>query len=92
MALIGVRELRHKTAEILRRVREENQAYVITLQGRPVALLSPLDQEKVESEMLHAARQSAVDSWAVYRQLAEEIRQSMPTDVDTQSLMDDLRR
>jgi prevent-host-death family protein len=92
MALIGIRELRQKTAEVLRRVQEEGRAYVITQQGRPVALLSPLDQEKMEAEILRSARQSVTDSWKVYNQLAEEIRKAWPADVDTKTLLDDIRR
>jgi prevent-host-death family protein len=92
MALIGIRELRQKTAEVLRRVREEGEAYVITQQGRPVALLSPLDQEKIEAEILRSARQSVSDGWKVYRQLAEDIRQAWPADLETQALLDDIRR
>lgn len=92
MALIGIRELRQKTAEVLRRVREEGEAYVITQQGRPVALLSPLDPEKIEAEILRSARQSVSGGWKVYRQLAEDIRQAWPTDLETQTLLDDIRR
>ncbi len=92
MALIGIRELRQKTAEVLRRVQEEGQAYVITQQGRPVALLSPLDQEKIEAEILRSARQSVSDSWQVYRQLAEEMRKTWPAGVETQTLLDEMRR
>jgi prevent-host-death family protein len=92
MALIGIRELRQKTAEVLRRVQQEGQAYVITQQGRPVALLSPLDQEKIEAEILRSARQSVSDGWRVYHQLAEEIRKAWPVGLETQTLMDDIRR
>lgn len=92
MALIGIRELRQKTAEVLRRVQQEGQAYVITQQGRPVALLSPLDQEKIEAEILRSARQSVSDGWRVYHQLAEEIRKAWPAGLETQTLMDDIRR
>lgn len=92
MALIGIRELRQKTAEVLRRVQQEGQAFVITQQGRPVALLSPLDQEKIEAEILRSARQSVSDGWRVYHQLAEEIRKAWPAGLETQTLMDDIRR
>ena len=92
MALIGIRELRQKTAEVLRRVQEEGQAYVITLQGRPVALLSPLDQKKIEAEILRSALQSVSDGWQVYARLANELRGKWPKGVTTQSLMDEIRR
>ncbi len=72
MALIGVRELRQKTSEILRHVQEEKAEYVITYQGKPVALLLPLDPEAVEKAMLEAGKRSAV-GWKRYAELAEEI-------------------
>jgi prevent-host-death family protein len=92
MALIGIRELRQKTAEILRRVQQNGEAYVITQQGRPIALLSPLDQEKMEAEILRAASQSVPDGWQVYARLANELRQKWPKDLSTQSLLDQTRR
>jgi prevent-host-death family protein len=92
MALIGIRELRQKTAEVLRRVQEDGQTYVITQQGRPVALLLPLDQKKIEAEILRSALQSVSDGWRVYHQLAEEIRKAWPAGLETQTLMDDIRR
>jgi prevent-host-death family protein len=92
MALIGIRELRQKTAEILRRVQQEGEAYVITQQGRPVALLSPLNQEKIEAEILRSARQSVTDNWQVYTRLANELRGQWPKGQTTQSLLDETRR
>jgi prevent-host-death family protein len=92
MALIGIRELRQKTAEILRRVQQNGEAYVITQQGRPIALLSPLDQEKIEAEILRSARQSIPDGWQVYARLANELRGKWPKDISTKSLLDQTRR
>ena len=92
MALIGIRELRQKTAEILRRVQQNGEAYVITQQGRPIALLSPLDQEKIEAEILRSARQSVPDGWQVYARLANELRRKWPKDISTKSLLDQTRR
>jgi prevent-host-death family protein len=92
MALIGIRELRQKTTEVLRRVQQDKQAYVITQQGRPVALLLPIDQEKIEAEIVRSARQSVVGAWQIYHTLASEIRQDWPADRSTQSLLDDTRR
>ena len=40
MASIGVRELRQRASELLRRV-EQGETIVVTDRGRPVALLSP---------------------------------------------------
>ena len=52
MPLIGVRELRERTAEVMRRVREEKTEYVITHQGRPTALLLPVDEGAVEAAIV----------------------------------------
>ena len=38
---IGIRELKTRVAEIVREVREQRARYVVTHQGRPVALLLP---------------------------------------------------
>ena len=47
MAVIGARELREKTSQVLRRVREEKAEYIITCRGRPAALLLPTEAEAV---------------------------------------------
>jgi len=49
---VGVRELKNRTSEILRAVREEGAEYVITYQGRPTAVLLPIDEEELEDYML----------------------------------------
>jgi len=43
MASIGVRQLRQRASELLRRV-EQGETIEVTDRGRPVALLSPLPQ------------------------------------------------
>jgi prevent-host-death family protein len=43
MAQVGVRELRQRASELLRRV-EKGETIEITDRGRPVALLSPLPE------------------------------------------------
>jgi prevent-host-death family protein len=61
MAVIGVRELRENTAEVLRRVREKLAEYVVTLHGRPTALLLPVDADAAEEAMLRLGRERASD-------------------------------
>ncbi len=41
MPIIGVRELRERTSEILRAIREEQAEFVVAHQGKPVAILLP---------------------------------------------------
>lgn len=92
MSLIGVRELREKTSEVIRRMREERAEYVVTYQGRPVAAILPLDTERAEAEMVEAGKKAVLGSWKRYERLAEEIRHAWPTDLSTQDVIDAVRR
>jgi prevent-host-death family protein len=92
MSLIGVRELREQTSEVIRRVREERAEYVVTYQGRPVAVILPLDTEQAEAEMVQASKSAVIGDWERYERLAEEIRSAWPSDLATQDLIDAVRR
>lgn len=54
MPKVGVRELKNRASEILRAVREEGAEYIITYQGRPSAILLPIDigEEELEDYIL----------------------------------------
>jgi prevent-host-death family protein len=91
MALIGVRELREQATEVIRRVREEKAEYVITYQGRPVAMLVPIDEEAVEEAIVRASKQSITDPWDRFFNLMESIRNEWPAGVSTQELLDEIR-
>jgi len=92
MPLIGIRELRQRTAEVLRRVREEKAEYVITYQGRPTALLLPLDAESVETAMMKASKQAVVGGWEAYARVAEQVRRTWPAGCKTAEVLDEIRR
>nr|HID15054.1 type II toxin-antitoxin system Phd/YefM family antitoxin [Anaerolineae bacterium] len=92
MSLIGVRELRKQTSEVIRRVREECAEYVVTYQGRPVAVILPLDTERAEVEMVRASKNAVLGNWERYERLAEEIRRAWPQGLSTQDLIDAVRR
>lgn len=47
MASVGIRELRQRASELLRRV-EDGESIEITDRGRPVAVLGPLPADPVE--------------------------------------------
>lgn len=91
MATIGVRELREKATEVLRKVREEKAEYIITHQGRPVALLLPVDVEAIETAMLETAKKTGTGGWEIYQALADALRASWPTGIDTQAVLDEVR-
>jgi prevent-host-death family protein len=52
MPKVGVRELKNRASEILRAVREEGAEYIITYQGRPMAILLPVDEKELEDYVL----------------------------------------
>ena len=92
MPTIGVRELREQTSEVLRQVREAQAEYIITYQGKPIALLLPVNSETVEEAMVQAGRKSVTDGWETYAKIAEEIRRDWPAGKSTQEIMDEIRR
>ena len=92
MPTIGVRQLREQTSEVLRQVREAQAEYIITYQGKPVALLLPVQSEVVEKAMVKAGRRSVADGWEAYARIAEELRRDWPADRSTQELIDEIRR
>lgn len=92
MPIIGVRELREHTADVLRQVREEKAEYVITYQGKPVAFLSPLDENAVETAIMEVSRQSLETGWDAYLRFVEETRRTWPANQSTQELLDEIRR
>lgn len=51
MDRIGIRELKERTSEILRRVREDGEQFEVTYHGEPVAQIVPT-QRKVDAESL----------------------------------------
>ena len=91
MPLIGIRELRQETAQILRRIREDGARYIVTDRGQPVALLLPLNSECLEDAIAQAATRSIRESAPTYQLLAEEIRARWPASQDTQQLLDSVR-
>ena len=40
---IGIRELKSRTSEVVRAVKEERARYVVTQRGKPVAAIIPMD-------------------------------------------------
>jgi prevent-host-death family protein len=47
MTTVGIRELRQRASELIRRV-EDGESFQITDRGRPVAVLAPLPEEPLE--------------------------------------------
>ncbi len=71
MGTVGVRELRQRASELLRRV-EAGETIQVTDRGRPVALLAPLP-ESAPLERLRAAGE-VVPAVATFDDLPEPLR------------------
>ena len=92
MPLIGVRELKEQTSEVIRRVREEGTEYVVTYKGKPVAVILPLDTARAEEAMVQSAKTTIASSWEEYERTVEKIRDSWPEGLSTQEVIDAIRR
>lgn len=95
MPHIGIRELRQRASEILRRVREGQEEYVVTWHGRPVALLVPVSQRPSEgdhSPLATAAAQRQSSIWEELETLRDEITRSWKSHRTATELVEDGRR
>jgi len=81
----GVRELKIRASEIVRRVRERKVRYIITYRGRPVALLSPV-------EGLPAAEPGVASASAWQERLGEMIGKGWQSSKTSADLLSESRR
>lgn len=51
---VTVRELAHRTREVLRQVERDRRKILVTSNGRPVAALVPIDEEELLDRALEA--------------------------------------
>jgi len=83
----GVRELKIRASEIVRRVRERKVRYIITYRGRPVALLSPV--EGIPAAEPGVAGASA---WQELERLGETIGKGWKSSKTSADLLSESRR
>jgi prevent-host-death family protein len=67
---IGIRELKERTSEILRRVRQEGERFEVTYHGEPVAEIVPTRQ--------HPDAEALARYWRRWDALTEEMSQEWP--------------
>jgi prevent-host-death family protein len=74
MPRVGVKELKNRTTQIVRDVRERSQRYVITLDGTPVAVLKPYSAAEDERPTAEE-----FEAWLKeWDELVEEIGKHLP--------------
>ena len=87
MPEVGVRELKAKTSEILRAIREQRARYVVTYRGRPVAALIPLDDAAAVE-----ASAGEREAWGRLERLGEEIGRGWRSPQTSTELLSQMRR
>jgi prevent-host-death family protein len=85
---IGVRELKNQASRIVRAVREEMAEYVITLQGKPVAVLRPFTDQDARN-----LRQAEIDeALAEMMSLAQQVGEAWESPKSGVELVEEGRR
>jgi prevent-host-death family protein len=85
---IGVRELKNQATRIVRAIREEMAEYIITVQGKPVAVLRPYTAEDEQQ-----LRQAEIEETLVaMKQLAQEVAAAWTSPKSGVELIDEQRR
>jgi len=87
---VGVRELKAHASEIIREVRERRARYVITYRGRPVGLLTPLDEANTALPPL--SEEVGANAWEALTRLGEEIGRGWCSPQTSAELLSDMRR
>jgi prevent-host-death family protein len=90
---IGIRELKNELTDVIRRVGEEQVEYTVTVHGRPVAVLRPLNaadavvdlDDEAQAELAELAELARLigENWSSPKtglQLLEEMREKTDGD------------
>lgn len=84
LTTIGVRELRDGATQVLRSVREEGARYVVTVHGKPAAVLIPVPE---------GAEELAFEAWErEWDELAREIEANWISEKSAVDLVAEGRR
>jgi prevent-host-death family protein len=74
MPRVGIRELKAHASEIVRALREDKVQYIVTHQGQPVGVLSPIDEQLLDAMLLQAtAAPTDAELAAELDELSQEI-------------------
>ena len=85
---IGIREMKAHASEIVRRVWKDGERFLITVRGRPVGLLVPLESPLVVSP---SAAGDGEAVWQELTRLGEEIAASWNSSQTSADLLSEMR-
>lgn len=86
---IGIQELKARASEILRNVWKRRARYVITYRGRPIGMLSPIEQVPADPT---STPESADEVWAELTRLGKEISRGWRSSQTSTELLSQMRR
>lgn len=84
MEEIGIRELKARTSEVVRSVKERRARYVITQRGVPVAVIIPIEALQPEK--------SADEVWERLMQIGEELSKNWQSEKSAVEILSEMRR
>jgi prevent-host-death family protein len=85
MVDIGVRELKIHASEIVRKVNEKRARYIVTLRGRPVAAIIPLEETQPGSL-------GESPAWDELLSLGQKIGQNWQAEQSSAEILSNMRR
>ena len=86
MPQIGIRDLKVRASEILRNVRRRKTRYVITYRGRPMGMLTPIEEPEPATTMTDD------DNWNELVRLGQKIAEGWPAGVNSVDVLSEMRR
>jgi prevent-host-death family protein len=89
MPEIGVRELKARASEIVRAVRDRRARYVVTYRGRPVGVLTPLEET---APPVDPSEEPGSSAWETLTRLGEEIGREWRSPQNSTEILSDMRR
>lgn len=84
---VGIRELKNRTTQIVRDVREHSEEYIVTLDGVPVARMIPIEQETPQTLL-----QRKLDVLKRIDEVAEAVSERWPSKVSAAQAVSEQRR
>jgi prevent-host-death family protein len=85
MADIGVRELKIHVSEIVRKVHEKRERYVVTHRGHPIAVIIPVEE-------IQPGTPTDVSAWDELISLGEQISQGWQSSQSSTEILSEMRR
>lgn len=86
MAAVGVRELKERTSQVLRQVRDGRETIDVTYHGRVIARLTPVEEPQPENS------HDLAKFWSDLERLTAEISARCPAEVNASDVIADIRR